>query len=108
LNELKQWKDYAVAPKRIELIEEMEALVGAEEEPGALAEHIRALQQEWRTINKGIASDAPAETERFQQAYQAAFKPCQEFFALQAAARRENLEAGRFPAGRASAARSTA
>jgi hypothetical protein len=93
LNELKQWKDYAVAPKRIELIEEMEALVGSEEEPGALAEHIRALQQEWRTINKGIASDAPAETERFQQAYQAAFKPCQEFFALQAAARRENLEA---------------
>ena len=93
LNELKQWKDYAVAPKRIELIEEMEALAGSEEEPEALAEHIRALQQEWRTINKGIASDAPAETERFQQAFQAAFKPCQEFFALQAAARRENLEA---------------
>ena len=93
LNELKQWKDYAVAPKRIELIEEMEALVGSDEEPEALAEHIRALQQEWRTINKGIASDAPAETERFQQAFHAAFKPCQEFFALQAAARRENLEA---------------
>jgi hypothetical protein len=93
LNELKQWKDYAVAPKRIELIEEMEALAGSEEEPEALAEHVRALQQEWRTINKGIASDAPAETERFQQAFQAAFKPCQEFFALQAAARRENLEA---------------
>ena len=93
LNELKQWKDYAVAPKRIELIEEMEALVGSDEEPEALAEHIRALQQEWRTINKGIASDAPAETERFQQAFQAAFKPCQEFFALQATARRANLEA---------------
>ena len=93
LNELKQWKDYAVAPKRIELIEEMEALVGSDEEPEALAEHIRALQQEWRTINKGIASDAPAETERFQQAFQAAFKPCQAFFALQATARRANLEA---------------
>jgi hypothetical protein len=92
LNELKQWKDYAVAPKRIELIEEMEALVGSDEEPAALAEHIRALQQEWRTINKGIASDAPEETERFQQAFQAAFKPCQEFFASQAAVRRKNLE----------------
>jgi hypothetical protein len=93
LNELKQWKDYAVAPKRIELVEEMEALVGSDEEPEALAEHIRALQQEWRTINKGIASDAHEETARFQHAFQAAFKPCQEFFALQAAARRENLEA---------------
>jgi hypothetical protein len=67
--------------------------VGLDEEPQSLAEHIRALQQEWRTINKGIASDAPEETERFQQAFQAAFKPCQEFFASQAAVRRQNLEA---------------
>ena len=70
----------------------MEALLGSEEEPEALAERIRALQQEWRTINKGIASGDAGETERFQRAFQAAFKPCQEYFALQAAARRENLE----------------
>jgi hypothetical protein len=95
LNELRQWKDYVVAPKRIELIEEMEALVGAQEEPEALAEHIRALQQEWRTINKGIASDASAEAERFQQAYRAAFKPCEAHFAAQAVVRRGNLEARR-------------
>ena len=93
LNELRQWKDYVAAPKRIELIEEMEALVGAPEEPAELAEHIRALQQEWRTINKGIASDISADVERFQAAHQAAFKPCQEYFAAQAAIRRENLEA---------------
>jgi len=93
LNELRQWKDYVVAPKRVELIEEMEALVGSQEDPAALAEHIRALQQEWRTINKGIASDASAEAERFQQAFQAAYKPCQDYLASQAAIRRENLEA---------------
>ncbi len=93
LNELRQWKDYVVAPKRIELIEEMEALVGSQEAPEALAEHIRALQQEWRTINKGIASDASAEAERFQHAYRAAFKPCEAYFAAQAAVRRGNLEA---------------
>jgi hypothetical protein len=93
LNELRQWKDYVVAPKRIELIEEMEALVGSTEEPEALAEHIRALQQEWRTINKGLASDASAEAARFQHAYQAAYRPCQEFHAAQAAVRRANLAA---------------
>ena len=92
LNELRQWKDYVVAPKRIELIEEMEALVGSQDAPEALAEHIRALQQEWRTINKGIASDASAEAERFQQAFRAAFKPCEAYFAAQAAVRRGNLE----------------
>jgi hypothetical protein len=93
LNELRQWKDYVVTPKRIELIEEVEALVGSPEDPEALAEHIRALQQEWRTINKGIASDTSADAQRFQQACQAAYKPCQEYFASQAAIRRENLEA---------------
>jgi len=95
LNELRQWKDYVAAPKRIELIEEMEALVGAEEAPEALAEQIRALRQEWRTLNKGVATDVSAEAERFEQAHQAAFKPCQAYFAEQAAVRRANLEARR-------------
>ena len=93
LNELRQWKDYVVAPKRIELIEEMEALIGVDEEPQALAEHIRALRQEWRTINKGIAVEATTESERFEKAFQAAFQPCQTYFAEQASIRRVNLEA---------------
>ena len=92
LNELRQWKDYVAAPKRIELIEEMEALAGTDEEPEALSEHIRALRQEWRTINKGITVDVPAETERFERAYQVAFQPCQVYFAAQAAIRRANLD----------------
>jgi hypothetical protein len=95
LNELRQWKDYVAAPKRIELIEEVEALVGVDEAPEALAEHLRALRQEWRTLNKGVETDASAEFERFEQAYQAAFKPCQAYFAEQAAIRRANLDARR-------------
>jgi uncharacterized protein DUF349 len=92
LRELKQWKDYAVAPKRIELIGEMEALVGSNEEPKVLADRIKSLQEEWRTISKGILSDAPAEWERFHQASQAAYQPCREYFEAQARLRRENLE----------------
>lgn len=93
LNELRQWKDYVAAPKRIELIEELEALIGVEEAPEALAEHIRALRQEWRTINKGLAVEATTESERFEKAFTAAFQPCQVFFAEQAAIRRANLDA---------------
>lgn len=100
LNELRQWKDYAAAPKRLELIEELEALIGADEEPEALAEHIRALRQEWRTINKGIAVDVGTEVERFERAYQAAFQPCQAYFAAQAAMRRANLDSRRQVLGR--------
>jgi hypothetical protein len=95
LNELRHWKDYAAAPKRAEILEEMESLIGSDEEPAALAERIRSLQQEWRTLRKGLASESNDEMERFQRAHQAAFKPCQEYFAAQAALRRENLQARR-------------
>jgi Domain of Unknown Function (DUF349) len=91
LNQLKQWKDYAVAPKRTELIEEMESLVGSSEAPRVLADRIKSLQEDWRTISKGIVSDAPAEWERFHQASQAAYQPCREYFEAQAKLREENL-----------------
>lgn len=93
LNELRQWKDYVAAPKRVELIEEMEALIGVDELPATLLEQLRALRQEWRTINKGVAIDATAETERFETAFAAAFQPCQLYLAEQAAIRRTNLDA---------------
>ncbi len=95
LNQLRQWKDFAAAPKRIELIEEVEALIGVEEAPETLVEHLRALRQEWRTINKGIDVEATAESARFETAYAAAFQPCQAYLAEQAAIRRANLEARR-------------
>jgi hypothetical protein len=92
LHELKQWKDYAVAPKRLELIAEMEALIGSTEEPKALAERIKLLQQDWRTISKGIVSEAAEEWQRFQQAASAAYQPCREHFEAQATLRLQNLD----------------
>jgi Domain of Unknown Function (DUF349) len=91
LNELKQWKDYAVAPKRTALIEEMQALVGSMEEPPVLADRIKSLQREWRTISQGIVSDAGEDWQRFHQASQAAYQPCRDYFDAQAALRKENL-----------------
>ena len=92
LRDLKQWKEFAAAPKRTELIAEMESLIGCEDEPKLLAGRIRGLQDEWRTINKGIVGDQPAETQRFHRAAQSAFKPCREYFEAEAARRLENLE----------------
>ena len=92
LRDLKGWKDYAVAPKRAELIAAMELLVDSTDDPQKLAERIKGLQQEWRTISQGLASEAPAEWERFHQASQAAYRPCREYFEAQAALRRANRE----------------
>ncbi len=107
LHELKEWKDYAVAPKRAELIEEMETLIGSEEAPKALADRIKRLQEEWKTISKGILSDSEADWQRFHQAAQAAYQPCREYFEAQARLRQENVEKRRLVVERLRAFEST-
>jgi uncharacterized protein DUF349 len=92
LNELKQWKSFAVTPKRAELIRDMEALIGSTEEPKVLAERIKALQDDWKTISKGLLSDGSEDWERFHQAAQTAYQPCREYFEAQAKQRQENLK----------------
>ncbi|WP_428311388.1 DUF349 domain-containing protein [Hydrocarboniphaga sp.] len=91
LDELRDWKSFSVAPKRAELIEAMESLVDAGLEPLALAEKIKALQDEWRTLSKGAGENAEADWQGFQQAAQKAYQPCSEYFAAQAQVREENL-----------------
>jgi hypothetical protein len=92
LNELKEWKEHAAAPKRAELIEEMEALVGSSEEPQALADRIKQLQEDWKTVSKGIVIDSEADWGRFQQASLAAYRPCRDHFEAQAKLREANVE----------------
>jgi len=92
LGELKAWKEHAVAPKRAELIAEMESLVGAALEPQALADRIRQLQQDWKTVSKGVLSDSDADWQRFHQAAERAYQPCREYFEAQARLRQANAE----------------
>jgi hypothetical protein len=92
LNELKQWKDYAVAPKRAELIAEMEALIGSSEEPKALADRIKQLQEDWKNISKGVVIDTEADWQRFHRAAETAYQPCRAYFEAQAQTRQANLD----------------
>ena len=92
LKELKEWKDYAVAPKRAELIGEMESLIGSSEAPQGLADRIKQLQEEWKTISKGIVIDSEADWQRFHQASQAAYQPCRVYFEAQAKLRQDNVQ----------------
>jgi hypothetical protein len=91
LQELKDWKSFSVAPKRAELIERMESLIGATLHPAALAGHIKDLQEQWKTLSKGAAEDIEADWQRFHEAAQKAYQPCREFFEAQAQAKQENL-----------------
>lgn len=91
LDELKDWKSFSVAPKRAELIEEMELLVDTSLDPLTLAERIRSLQDEWRTLGKGAGENIEADWQRFQEASRKAYQPCSEYFAAEAKVRKENL-----------------
>lgn len=96
LDELKDWKSFSVAPKRTELIEEMESLVDSTLDPLALADRIKSLQDEWRTLSKGAGANLDpaieADWQRFHEAARKAYQPCSEYFAAQALVRQENLQ----------------
>jgi len=92
LEALKDWKSFSVTPKRAELIAEMESLVGSTLEPPVLAERIRDLQEQWRTLSRGAGESIEAEWQRFRDAAQSAYQPCREYFEAQALQRQENLK----------------
>jgi hypothetical protein len=92
LNELKDWKSFSVTPKRLELMEDMEALVGSTLDPPVLADRIKGLQEEWRTLSKGAGENLEADWQRFHEAAQKAYQPCREHFEAQGLVRQENLQ----------------
>lgn len=92
VNELKDWRRFATLPKQEELCEQMEALLGADLEPPALAERIKALQEAWKATGGSDSPQAQQLWERFRGAADRAFEPCKAWFDDQARLRRENLQ----------------
>ncbi len=90
LAKLLDWKDYAVTPKKQQLIEQMQGLVDSQENPEALATKIRRLQDEWKGLSKGAQDQALWET--FHQLAQQAYQPCKVYFDQQAEIRQSNLD----------------
>jgi hypothetical protein len=64
--------------------------VGAELSPEELAQRIRHLRDEWRTLNRGAAEEPTPELQAFEDAAERAYEPCREHFARQAEVRKEN------------------
>jgi len=90
IGELKDWKTFTVVPKRAELLEQMKGLVGAALSPEELAQRIRHLREEWRTLSRGAAEEPTPELQEFEEAAERAYEPCREHFARQAEVRKAN------------------
>lgn len=92
LDELRDWKRFSVTPKRAELIDEMESLIGSELDPPTLADQIKRLQDAWRGLGRDAGETSDADHQRFQEARAKAYQPCAEYFAAQAVVREENRQ----------------
>jgi len=91
LAKLQDWKDYAVQPKKHELIAQLESLDGSKEHPETLANKIKRIQDEWRALSKGGKDQDQDLWEKFHELAQKVYQPCRDYFAEQAIIRQNNL-----------------
>ena len=89
--ELQDWHRFAAEPKKQELCESMDALVGSTMDPPQLASAIQALHEEWRALMSSDQDEDQALWDRFKAATDRAYEPCKVHFAEQDAQRKANL-----------------
>jgi len=88
--ELRDWNTFTVVPKRAQLVQRMQSLIGAEMSPEELARQIRRLRDEWRTLHRGATDESTPERALFDAAAERAYEPCRAHFARQSEQRKEN------------------
>ncbi|AJQ96627.1 DUF349 domain-containing protein [Gynuella sunshinyii] len=91
LEKLLDWQDFAVLPKKKDLLDKMQALVGSDQHPEAIANLIKRFQDEWKLLSKGSQGHHQELWEKFHAAAQEAYQPCKKWFEEQAEMRRRNL-----------------
>lgn len=92
LQELQDWHNFAAEPKKEELCERMETLIHTELAPPEKANAIQALHQEWRELMSSDQDADQALWERFKEASDKAYEPCQAHFKELDAQRAEKLK----------------
>ncbi len=78
LDELADWQDFAAKPKLEELIKTMQELPAKSIKPRELADEVKSLQQQWKTL--GGCRVANQLWPDFKEAGDTAYAPCKEYF----------------------------
>ncbi len=78
ISELIDWKNFAAAEKKKELITQMQALIESKMHAGDKAKRIKALQEEWKSLGHSVLNDSL--WAQFNEAARKAFEPCKEYF----------------------------
>jgi len=91
LYELRDWQGFATTPKKEQLCNEMEALVGVQKDPQDLADAIKALQDQWKSLGRAEPLAERDLWNRFKAAGDKAYEPCKIYFSELADTRANNL-----------------
>lgn len=92
LNEIHDWQGFAIEPKKLDLIERMQALVGSAEDPDTLAGKIKAMQKEWKALGHLAPHRDQELWLEFKAASDQAYEPCKAAFAGRAEFYQQNVE----------------
>ncbi|CCQ12199.1 hypothetical protein PALB_31000 [Pseudoalteromonas luteoviolacea B = ATCC 29581] len=93
LADLEDWQKYATAPKREEILSDVEALLGDSDlDPAKRATRVKQLRQRWSECGPLLSDEMKTQAEQFEHAIEKAFEPCREFFAKQEQLRSEFAE----------------
>lgn len=79
LEQIQEWRDWAVVNERERLCVEMEQLLELVIDPPLLAEQIKELQQSWKHLDTTRAPASKALWERFKSASDRAYQPVRDF-----------------------------
>lgn len=90
ISKLIDWKNFAAAEKKKELIEHMRALVDNTMHAADKSKRIKALQEDWKKLGHSVQNDAL--WAQFNDAAHKAFEPCKEYFKERKAKLHSNLE----------------
>lgn len=91
MQKLGDWHEFAVTPKKEDLIKQMQALSESKLAPNDLASKIHELQDQWKELSRGGQQNDESLWEQFQAASIQAYTPCKEYFERQTQERESNL-----------------
>jgi DNA repair protein SbcC/Rad50 len=91
MHKLGDWHEFAVTPKKEDLIRHMQSLSDSKLAPNDLASKIHELQDQWKELSRGGQQSDESLWEQFQAASIQAYTPCKEYFEQQTLERENNL-----------------
>lgn len=92
INELKNWKTFAIEPKKQALIIRMTQLIDANIDLADKANQIKALQHEWKSLGNNNTLSEKKLWDQFKAATTQAYAPCALYYKEQDTRKEENLQ----------------